>query len=168
MNSRDGNAPLNVFAVPLEGPGAMWMMPKPRADSLAKDMAQLRAMGVERVLSLLEPSEAEALGLSGQAKSAQAAGLIFQSFPIPDRGVPEAAAFFALMDVLRADLAAGARLLVHCHGGIGRSGLVACALAAPAGARAHEVIAHVSAARGLEVPETQAQRDLIAQALARI
>ncbi|MEM6467234.1 MAG: tyrosine protein phosphatase [Pseudomonadota bacterium] len=156
---------VKAYRVPVAGPGALWMMPKPRSDHLAEDLAQLRAMGVDQVVSLLEPMEAERLGLSGEPAACEAVGLGYLSFPIADFGVPEEVAFRDLVEDLRGQLAEGGWVLVHCCGGIGRSGLLVCCLVADKGASAEEVMAQVSAVRGEEVPETDAQRAMIKRVL---
>jgi len=53
-------------------------------------------------------------------------------FPVPDYGTPEdAEAFYALAREVAERLKAGENLLVHCAGGIGRTGMFAgCVLAA--------------------------------------
>ena len=165
MKRKGDGVGVKAYKLPTAGQGALWMMHMPRSDHLADDPAQLRAMGVDHVVSLLEPREAERLGLSGEPAACEAARLEFRSFPIADFGVPEEDAFRDLVEDLRGQLAAGAGVLVHCRGGIGRSGLLVCCLVADKGASTEEVMAQVSAVRGEEVPETDAQRAMIARVL---
>ncbi|WP_088625728.1 sulfur transferase domain-containing protein [Oceanicola sp. 22II-s10i] len=141
-------------------------MPRPAAAALARDMAAIRGAGADALVSLLEVEESAGLGLAAEADAAAAAGLRFLHFPVADYGIPEdAAAFRALLSELRARLAAGGGIAVHCRGGIGRSGtLVSCLCGAGSAAEAMRI---VSAARGVEVPETDAQRDLIREVIDR-
>jgi len=47
-----------------------------------------REAGLDVVVSLLEPEEAEQLVLEDEAAAAAASGIAFHLFPIPDRGTP--------------------------------------------------------------------------------
>jgi hypothetical protein len=57
-----------------------------------------------------------------------ARGLKRYSFPIPDMGIPSGPELMrGVMDLIRAEIAAGRTCYVHCWGGIGRTGTaVAC------------------------------------------
>ena len=54
---------------------------------------------------------------------------------------------------------AGANLLVHCHAGIGRSGLLAAGILLHCNLNPQQAFAHVSKMRGVRVPETPEQED---------
>ena len=61
---------------------------RPRGgDWLVDEMRRIKASGVDTVVSLLEPLEAEMLGLEDEATAAEQAGMRFLSFPIPDTQV---------------------------------------------------------------------------------
>ena len=88
-----------------------------------------------------------------------AAGVAWLHLPVADFGVPEAAtgllwpkAQSAALDHLRA----GNRVLVHCHGGCGRSGMACLRLMIAAGERADTALARLRAVRSCAV-ETRAQ-----------
>jgi protein-tyrosine phosphatase len=132
-------------------------LPAPALDELPG----LRADGVDVLVSLLPADQATALGLAGERAAAEAAGLEFVSFPIPDFGVPDRAEAEPVLQRLAADRAAGRHVAVHCWGGVGRSSLVAAALLVRAGATPAEAWARVAAARGVPVPETDAQREWV-------
>jgi len=97
-------------------------------------------------------------GAVAEAAVAEAAGIRFISFPIPDREVPASTrqALSLLADIAAA-LGQGQDVAVHCRQGIGRSGLVAAGLQVMSGAGVEKAIKVVSAARGLAMPETPAQ-----------
>jgi protein-tyrosine phosphatase len=122
-------------------------------------MSGLRQAGVDVVVSLLESDEADQLGLSEESKVAEAHGIRFISFPIPDRGVPASVpATIALMAGIAGALEEGKNVAVHCRQGIGRSGLIAAGVLATSGVSADDAIKAASSARGLAVPETSEQR----------
>src|ERR1700733_6459040 len=65
------------------------LMPRPRGgEYLADEIEGLTRLGVETVVSLLEPHEIRELDLAQAESLCVAAILQFISFPIPDRGVP--------------------------------------------------------------------------------
>jgi protein-tyrosine phosphatase len=107
----------------------------------------------------LERHEAAQLDLLEEFKVAEASGIRFISFPIPDRGIPASAATtISLMGDLASALEEGKNVVVHCRQGIGRSGLIAAGILATSGMHPRQAIEVVSAARGLPVPETSEQR----------
>jgi len=64
------------------------IMPRPRGGEwLADEVAGLHRLGVQTVVSLLEPREVSELDLGNEESLCGQARLQFLSFPIPDRGV---------------------------------------------------------------------------------
>jgi protein-tyrosine phosphatase len=109
-------------------------------------------------VSLLEPEEAGQLDLSDEVLAAEANGIGFISFPIPDRGVPAStSAALSLMGEIAGALDRGKNVAVHCRQSIGRAGMIAAALLIASGASPEQAIQSVSAARGAAVPETPEQ-----------
>jgi protein-tyrosine phosphatase len=135
-------------------------MARPRGgDWLSDEMEALSSSGVGVLVSTLTPSEEAELDLSGESASAVSAGLEYISFPIQDRGVPEATMFRELVRKLRAALEGGSHVVIHCRMGIGRSSLVAAGVLVAEGTEGPAAWAAISDARGLPVPDTEAQRD---------
>jgi protein-tyrosine phosphatase len=157
----------SAYPIPLDAPGRLWIMPKPSPEWLADDLAAYRRMGMSRIVSLLTRDEAAELGLRGEAALSAAGGLAFVQHPIPDRSVPADPAAFALLarDTL-AGLMAGQGVGIHCRAGIGRSGMLACCVLVLHGLAADAAIARVSMARGVGVPDTEAQAAYIREAAA--
>jgi protein-tyrosine phosphatase len=134
-------------------------MARPRGnDWLPDEMNGLREAGTDVLVSMLTSDEAKELDLQGEADAATEAGLVFLSCPTPDRGVPEAQNFRGLLLELQTALAAGQNVVVHCRMGIGRSSLVAVGLLVSEGQTVSEAFKAVSTARGISVPDTDAQR----------
>jgi protein tyrosine phosphatase (PTP) superfamily phosphohydrolase (DUF442 family) len=116
---------------------------------LAVDLRRLREhYHTDVLVSLLEPDECQALGIADLADAAETAGITVLFLPIPDVSVP------ASMDACRSTvarmltaLAADKTVVVHCRGGLGRSGLVAACCLTAFGAEADVAIKCVREAR---------------------
>ncbi len=113
------------------------------------------------IVSMLEPSEVKELSLMEEGNICQELGICFNNFPIPDRGLPLRDDFVQLVDLVVRYLQGGRNVAVHCRAGIGRSGVLVCCATALLIGSAQRAIAFVSAARGVEVPDTEEQRAFI-------
>ena len=136
------------------------MAARPRGgDWLGDEMADWRGQGLDTVVSFLTQEEEQDLDVSAERAEAQAHGLTFLSFPIPDREVPVSLEEFSrLLTALEAELMVGKNVVMHCRQGIGRTGLAAACLLASTGIDLETAIARLSDARGVTVPETYEQR----------
>jgi protein tyrosine phosphatase (PTP) superfamily phosphohydrolase (DUF442 family) len=141
--------------------GRLAVIARPRAgDWLADEIRGWRSLGIDIVVSLLENEEAEELGLEGEAALCRQIDIEFIGFPIPDRGVPASRAdATALARALARQLSDGRSVVVHCRAGIGRSSLVAAAALVSLGADPNLAFELIGQARGLRVPDTDAQRE---------
>ncbi len=130
-----------------------------RSGALAEDLSAIENWRPALVVSLTPIDEMEALGAGDLKRGLSELGLGWRHFPIEDFGVPAAAEeglWRALADELHAALDAGEGVLLHCRGGLGRSGMVAARLLAERGAAGAEAVARVRANRPGAV-ETDAQ-----------
>lgn len=149
-----------VFWVTGPWRGRLGILPRPRGgDWLGDETAAWREAGIDLVVSLLEPEEETQLVLEGEAAAAAASGLDFRPFPIPDRGVPASRESVAeLASEIVDALDAGRHVAVHCRQGIGRSGLILGVVLVAAGKDLGTALEAIKESRGLEVPETEEQR----------
>jgi protein-tyrosine phosphatase len=128
------------------------------AGSVASAIDEIATAGFDQVVSLLEPSEVDALGLAREAELVAARSMKFVSFAIPDMGLPASSEDFTrLAQDLFTQIVAGSNTLVHCRGGIGRSGLLAAAVLMQDGTDVQAAFSRVSLMRGRRVPETSQQ-----------
>ena len=143
--------------------GRLGIVPRPRgAEWLDDETRAWREAGIDVVVSLLEPDEDAEFALTGESASSAASGLEFRSFPIPDRGVPDSREVAAqLVDRIVDALQAGKSVVLHCRQGIGRSAMIAAAALISGGQSVETAINTIRRSRGLEVPETAAQRQWI-------
>jgi protein-tyrosine phosphatase len=159
----------SVYLIPLDLPGRLWIMPRPKAEWLAEEIAAYHLIGMDKIVSLLPADEAASLGLADEAAMCATRGLAFVNHPIPDREIAQdSQTLSALANDLLGDLKAGRSIGIHCRAGIGRSALLACSILAYHGMAPDDAIAHVGTARGVPVPDTDAQaafiRDLVGAA----
>lgn len=151
-----------LYPITRGGPGRLWTMAAPEGgDRLREQLAALSRDGVTTLVSLLDEGEAAALGLAAEGLAAERAGVRFLQLPTSDFGVPERGAALAVARELRDALMAGRGVAIHCRAGIGRSSLLAAVVLRLEGVRPAEAWATIGRARGVRVPETQAQRDFL-------
>ena len=152
-----------LYWIEISAAGRIAIMARPRAgDWLEAEIQAWKDLGIDVVVSLLEAEEVAELALRQQAGHCRARGIDFISFPIPDRGVP--ASEIGLLRLARTLLAAvqdGRSVAIHCRAGIGRSSLLAASVLICSGMPAEDALALIRNARGLSVPDTDAQRDFV-------
>jgi len=81
--------------------------------------------------------------------------------PIPDMHAPTVHDLHRLVDDIHSRLAAGEVIIVHCAGGIGRSGTVAVAVLLRAGVPLDDALTIVRSNRPMAGPEVGAQQDVL-------
>lgn len=151
-----------LYPISRSGPGRLWTMAAPEGDDrLEEQIELLRDAGVTTLVSLLDEREAAGLGLADERVLAGRAGVRFVQLPTSDFGVPKRDAALAVARELRDELLAGKGVAIHCRAGIGRSSLLAAVVLRLEGVRPAEAWATIGRARGVRVPETQAQRDFL-------
>jgi protein-tyrosine phosphatase len=158
-----------MVATPYWVDGWLAIVARPRGgDWLDDEMLALRAAQVDVVVSMLERSEAEHLGLAQEKDSAERAGLSFVNFPIPDREVPgNLAEFNNFLEGLKQEMALRRRVGIHCRACIGRASVAAASLLIRNGAVPDEAWRQVEAARGFPVPDTPEQREWVDRNIGR-
>lgn len=121
-------------------------------------MREIARSGVQTLVSMLEPEEADWLGLGEEGPLAEQFGMEFLSFPIQDVGLPASMVTFRTFVAGLADrLRAGERIAMHCRGSIGRSPLTAACTLIHLGWNAKDALAAIEAARGYPIPDTKEQ-----------
>jgi ADP-ribosyl-[dinitrogen reductase] hydrolase len=125
---------------------------------LTMDLQVISAWGATVIVNLLEDHEMAALGVEDTANCVPE-DMAYLRLPIPDFGVPDVAwetrwamESPALIERLRA----GQNILLHCKGGLGRTGMIAARLLVEMGLSAENAIGRVRRAR-IGAIETAAQ-----------
>lgn len=122
----------------------------PSSDTLvADDLAWLRDHhGAGVIVTLLEEFEMRRLGISGLPAAVRRAGMESLWLPVQDMAAPadrDAASLLVTTIVQR--LTGGSTVVVHCRGGLGRSGTIAACVLVRAGRTPADAIRRVRAAR---------------------
>ena len=127
---------------------------------LDTDLARLRdEYKCDLIVSLMEPHEYEWLGIADLFERASEHGIDPIRFPIKDVSVPPPEAmprFIELIEEILAAARVGKTVVIHCLGGLGRSGTVAAACLVALGHPPARAIARVRDVRPGAV-ETPAQ-----------
>lgn len=139
----------------LTGPG--W------ARELELDLSASRVWGASELVTLMEDEEFALLNVSDLPGRVAAHGMVWRHLPIPDQGVPGDAFLsqwpVACQELLSA-LGAGARIVLHCRGGLGWTGLVAALFLIETGVAPEGAIREVRRRRPRAI-ETRAQEDFV-------
>ena len=117
---------------------------------LATDIAAIIRWGATSVVTLMETSELVRYQVPALGEAVEAAGLEWHHLPIRDGGTPDMGFELHWHYVglrLRHQLANGGRVLLHCRGGLGRTGMIAARLLVELGHTAGEAISVVRAVR---------------------
>lgn len=147
--------------------GQLGLCPAPgRYGDYAADLAAVLAWEPAVCLTMTAASELERIGAGALGADLAAAGVEWRHLPIRDFGAPAgdtAADWPAASEAARAALKRGDRVLTHCFGGCGRSGMAVLRLLVELGEPADQALARLRAVRPCAV-ETEAQRTWAASA----
>ena len=140
-------------------PAKLAIMPKPDGGKrLEAAIRDLKREGANVLVSLLPLDEAFELGLEHERAACDGHGILFRSFPIPDRGIPAStAAFLSFIETLHNDLLKNRSIVAHCFAGIGRSSLLLASLLRREGLSADDAFRRITQARRMLVPDTPEQ-----------
>lgn len=126
-----------------------------RTGDYAGDLAVLLAWSPRLVVTLAETGELAARGAASMPADLAAAGVEWLQLPIPDFGTPPRALRDSWPKV-SARLHRADRMVVHCMGGCGRSGMILLRLMVEDGEAPDAALARLRSARPCAV-ETKAQ-----------
>jgi protein-tyrosine phosphatase len=136
--------------------GIAGICPMPgRQGDYTGDMARLLGWQPSLVVTLAATGELAAKGAADLPQDLAAAGIAWAHLPIPDFGTPPRAMRAQWPGIARGLLRAP-RLLVHCMGGCGRSGMILLRLMIEQGEDPDSALARLRAVRPCAV-ETKAQ-----------
>ena len=132
---------------------------------LATDLQAIADWGARALVTLMEAHELDLLEVPELGRAARSIGLDWYHLPIRDVSVPGPsfeAAWDSAGGALRRMLRGGERIVVHCRGGLGRTGVVAARLLIELGETPERALAKVRTARPGAV-ETREQERYVLQ-----
>lgn len=126
--------------------------------ALSGEVRRLREEGSRVLVCALTPREMGFLGLVNLPLACLMHDVRLVMMPVIDRGVPDAdASSAATLDELAKTVRNGDGVVAMCRAGLGRSVVIAGAVAQRLGIAHDDVIARLGRARGRPVPETEEQ-----------
>ncbi|MCB9737971.1 MAG: dual specificity protein phosphatase family protein [Deltaproteobacteria bacterium] len=128
-----------------------------RGRDLEADLATIAGHGVHHVVCLCSERELQDAGVGDYEARLQAHGLVLHHEVVADQGAPPTDADDKIARLDQVLLGRGVDVVVHCMGGLGRTGLLAAALLIRRGMGADEAIAAIRAVRSPRAVETEAQ-----------
>lgn len=168
--------PLKIDELPVPGVSGlvgMTLCPGKRGDSLygepwrrdlEEDLAIIRAWEATAVVTLMEAHEFPPLGIREFPLAMRKESFQWLMLPIRDMHAPESGferQWEHVRDRLHALLHAGKRVLLHCRGGLGRTGTVAARLLVEFGVEPAEAIHRVRVARPGAIETTSQEQHIL-------
>lgn len=150
-----------VFWTKEKYPGRIALVPRPRGGEWLEDEAKSWAnAGLVVIVSMLEAEENDWFDLGREAEFCGENGIEFISCPVTDRSIPKIDEnFLQLVEKLKNALLKGKNIGIHCRQSVGRAPLMAAVLMISFGIEPDEAFRQLSNVRGVEVPETDEQRN---------
>lgn len=141
-NASELSGALQISTLPVPGAGSIGITHcpgrrhvdahgRPWRRSLQVDLAAITSWGAVAIVSLVESQEFAQLGVPDFSNQVRASGLRWFHMAIPNMsppGTPFNQAWMAHGHDILEILAKGDRLIVHCAGGLGRTGMIAAKL----------------------------------------
>lgn len=128
---------------------------------LAIDIQEITDWGASSVITLIEGHEFRLLGIELLGESVVEAGLHWWHLPIRDVDVPDAQferQWETVGPEVHASLSSSEKILIHCRGGLGRTGLLAGRILVEQGVEPLKAIATVRAARPGAIETAEQER----------
>jgi protein-tyrosine phosphatase/nicotinamidase-related amidase len=124
---------------------------------LDEDLDALRDAGVDAIMCLVPHEELERYGVPGLLDAYRERGFEVLHVPLLDQLGAAPATLREAVDWIESQARASRTVLVHCVGGLGRSGMVAASWLRSRGTSTDDALAVVRAARGPRAIETSIQ-----------
>lgn len=132
-----------------------------RGRDLAEDLDAIVRDGGAALVCLIGEDEMVWAGVEDLPARARAKGLDFLHLPVPDQQPPALAEASRLVGWIASHRRAGRDVVVHCMGGLGRSGCLAAACLVAEGELPVQAIRHVRDARGPRAVESSDQEAFV-------
>lgn len=140
--------------------------------SLEDDMKAIKAFGAAALVTLMPDSELQSLHVSPDQirRTASELGIEWHQLPIPDAGIPDEGFEHLWASAgmrLRALLRDGHNIVIHCKGGLGRTGTIAARLLIEFGTDPKTAIQSVRKARPGAIENSVQERYVLNRTVGR-
>jgi protein-tyrosine phosphatase/nicotinamidase-related amidase len=129
--------------------------------SVDEDLKQLKEYGVDTIIPLITADEFGHFGVSDLLEKYEEYGFNIHSLPIMDQLVSSEEEMVDMVHYLDRAVLKGEKVLLHCVGGLGRSGLVAASYLKYKGLNSDEAIKAVRKVRGPRTVESKIQEEFV-------
>jgi len=129
--------------------------------NLGRDLASLRDEGANRILCLVPFEELEQYGVGDLLSAYRDQGLDVHHLPTVDQKVCSVEDMTRALRWVDEGIEGGESVVVHCVGGLGRSGMAVASYLKMRGATAEEALAEVRRARSPRAVETLGQEEFV-------
>ena len=136
--------------------------------NLQEDLSVIRNWGASTVVTLIEAHEFDLLKVDRLGEEVQKLGMRWIHLPIPDVDVPDQRfeqEWVVAGPEIHGRIRAGEKILIHCRGGLGRTGLVAGLILVERGCAPSDAIQQIRAVRRHAI-ETPSQEQYVLKAKA--
>jgi protein-tyrosine phosphatase len=162
--------PIRIDFLPVPLPGRVGLTFAPgKCDglrwqrSLPQDLDRLQAFySVSHLVSLIEDHELAHYRIGNLYAEAERRGIAVHRFPIPDVSVPaDVESLAPLVRQIGGWVAVREKVVIHCIGGLGRTGTVAGCFLVEQGVDAARALKLLREVRAPNCPETEEQREFV-------
>lgn len=129
--------------------------------SVDEDLKQLKEYGVDTIVPLITADEFGHFGVSDLLEKYEEYGFNIHSLPIMDQLVSSEEEMVDMVHYLDRAVLKDEKVLLHCVGGLGRSGLVAASYLKYKGLNSDEAIKAVRKVRGPRTVESKIQEEFV-------
>lgn len=134
---------------------------KDHSRELTEDLHEIKKYGIEAIVVLITKDEMDSYGVPDLLKAYKEAGFDFLHQPIVDQKVPNKQDMATINQFIDRKLSLNKKVLIHCIGGLGRSGLVAACYLKHLGHSSDDAIRIVRKARSMRAIETKTQEKFV-------
>lgn len=153
---------MEIFWIDSFKKGTLGMMKKPNGGTqLEADINILKKEKATVLVCLIASVEIEQLALQKEAFYCNKKNIDFIHFPIKDYHLPEKKAYIAFIQKLDLLLKDNHKIVIHCHGGIGRTSTIVAGLLIKNNIHKDDVFEYISKKRTKTVPDTNEQKDWV-------